>query len=194
MKNTLFSLITLIVFLISAPFSNAQKGTASLEEMIKLTQPGAEHELLAIFEGVWEQEIHIFFRSDTVSVTKGTGKITNQFVLGSRYIQSIGSSIAFGMHISSITYIGFDKRFGKYSMFTMDELGTYAVNSLGEYVDEEASFIFEGNALDPVTSEYLNFKMIYRIESEDRIIYNLFFIMPDNTQFKYIEAIYKRIE
>ncbi|MCK6605319.1 MAG: DUF1579 domain-containing protein [Ignavibacteriaceae bacterium] len=163
----------------------------SVGELFKLTQPLPEHQILLQLEGEWKQEIKFYFSGDTSRVFKGQGETINQMVLGYRFLESKSSSIAFGMHISSISYIGYDNRLKKYTIYTMDEMGTYAVLAFGDYDDKAKTLTFTGNEIDPVTQDPIKFIMKYSFAAEDEIEFEVDLISGSKVR-KYLEIMFER--
>jgi hypothetical protein len=180
--------IVLIIFLSITAFSQSNKWS-TLEE---LTLALSEHEKLSLFEGEWDVQIDFFFDEDGGKPLKGAGECKNQVVLGGRFIESRSQNIAFGMSITSIAYLGYDIRLQKYTLYSMDELGNFAINAYGDFNKEENKFIFEGNSMDYVTKENQMFRIIYDFEGTDLIKYEVDFLLPDGSFKPYINAEFKR--
>ncbi len=163
----------------------------SVSQLFSLTQPLPEHQILLQLEGEWNQDIRFYFSGDTTRVFKGQGETINQMVLGFRFLESKSKSIAFGMHISSVSYIGYDNRLKKYTIYTMDEMGTYPVLAFGDYDEKNKTLTFTGNEIDPVTQDPIKFIMKYTFPDEDSIGFEVDLVSGSNVK-KYLEIIFSR--
>lgn len=176
--------------LLFTTMAGAQTNKWSTLEELTLVLP--EHEALAQFEGEWEVNIQFHFDEKEKQTLKGSGSADNKVVLGGRFIESRSQNIAFGMSITSIAYLGFDVRLQKYTLYSMDELGNFAINAYGDYKKSDNKFLFEGSTMDYVTRENQEFRIIYDFEGEDMIKYEVDFLLPDGTYRPYINAEFKR--
>lgn len=180
----------LFLALLFSALASAQTNKWSTLEELTLVLP--EHEALAQFEGEWEVNIQFHFDEKEKQPLKGAGTADNKVVLGGRFIESRSQNIAFGMSITSIAYLGFDVRLQKYTLYSMDELGNFAINAYGDYKKSDGKFLFEGSTMDYVTRENQEFRIIYDFEGEDKIKYEVDFLLPDGTYRPYINAEFKR--
>lgn len=96
------------------------------------------------------------------------------------------------MSITSIAYLGYDIRLQKYTLYSMDELGNFAISAYGDYSAGENKFLFEGSTMDYVTQENQEFRIVYDFESDDLIKYSVDFLLSDGTFRSYITAEFKR--
>ncbi|MBK7867955.1 MAG: DUF1579 family protein [Ignavibacteriales bacterium] len=188
LKMKLYTTLLFFTLFAAGLFAQSNKWT-TLEELT-LTLP--EHEALALFEGEWDVQIEFFFDKDDGKALKGAGDSKNQVVLGGRFIESRSQNIAFGMSITSIAYLGYDVRLQKYTLYSMDELGNFAINAYGDFKKSDNKFIFEGNTMDYVTREDQMFRIIYDFEGEDLIKYEVDFLLPDGSYKPYINAEFRR--
>ncbi len=184
MKKILFLAVVL------AAIVCGQTNKWSTLEELTLVLP--EHEALAQFEGEWEVSIQFHFDEKENQPLKGSGTADNKVVLGGRFVESRSQNIAFGMSITSIAYLGFDVRLQKYTLYSMDELGNFAINAYGDYKKSDNKFLFEGSTMDYVTRENQEFRIIYDFEGENMIKYEVDFLLPDGTYRPYINAEFKR--
>ena len=181
-------LLFLLILFASTAFSQSNKWT-TLEE---LTLVQKEHEKLSLFEGEWDVQIEFFFDTEGEKSLKGTGECRNQIVLGGRFLESRSQNIAFGMSITSIAYLGYDVRLQKYTLYSMDELGNFAINAYGDFKKDDQKFIFEGSSMDYVTREDQMFRIIYDFEGDSLIKYEVDFLLPDRSYKSYINAEFRR--
>lgn len=183
-----FKLIFLSVLFTTLAVGQTNKWS-TLEE---LTLVLPEHEALARFEGEWDVKIQFYFDEKEKQPLKGSGTADNKVVLGGRFIESRSQNIAFGMSITSIAYLGFDVRLQKYTLYSMDELGNFAINAYGDYKKSDNKFLFEGSTMDYVTRENQEFRIVYDFEGEDFIKYDVEFLLPDGSYRPYIYAEFRR--
>ncbi|MBN8547039.1 MAG: DUF1579 family protein [Ignavibacteria bacterium] len=181
-------LLFLSMLLASTAFSQSNKWT-TLEELTLVLK---EHEKLSLFEGEWDVQIEFFFDTEGEKSLKGTGECRNQIVLGGRFLESRSQNIAFGMSITSIAYLGYDVRLQKYTLYSMDELGNFAINAYGDFKKDEQKFIFEGSSMDYVTREDQMFRIIYDFEGDSLIKYEVDFLLPNGSYKSYINAEFRR--
>lgn len=159
----------------------AQQNPVDMDAVMAAAKPGPQHELLKQFTGRWNQKIEFSMMPETPSV-EGTGNVTNEMILGGRFLQSKGLIDAMGIKGNALQIIGYDNRRETFFMFSIDEMGTYAVNAEGTYDAALKTFTFHG-AEDDGTMK-MDFRILMRIVSPTEYISEIYFMLPNGEEHK----------
>ncbi|MGH9760229.1 MAG: DUF1579 family protein, partial [Blastocatellia bacterium] len=113
---SLFGLAVLHFLIINAlaqqkPGDDAFKKAA--ENEMKLAQPSDEHKRLAQLAGSWKMEVKIFMAPGGKPMTMA-GTAENQMVLGGRFLKCESHGTG-AMPMETLSMIGFDRRYGRYT-------------------------------------------------------------------------------
>lgn len=179
MKNILTVLI-LIVSFVSVTTSQEDKA-------MQLAQPSAEHEMLKKLSGDWNIEFKYDMGEGQFMDGKGVG--SSKMILGGRFLQSESTSEAMGMKVASFTILGYDRRLNKYTMYAIDEMGTYAIDAEGDYNSTDKKLTLRGSVLDPstMTNDMQDFRFEYVFVNDNEIKVDLFFKRPDGSDWNLMQ-------
>lgn len=182
MKNILLVFLTaaIITFKLFAQESN-------MEEVMKLAQPGPEHELLKKFEGNWNLNFKYDMGNGTIMDGKGTS--TGKIIMSGRFLTIESNTEAMGLKIAALNIMGFDRRFNKYTLYGIDEMGTYGVNPEGVYNSVTKILTLKGIELDPTgkTNNTRGYRFEYNLSKENEIKIDLIFSNPDGSDWRIME-------
>ena len=105
-------------------------------EMMRLAQPGPEHEQMAKGVGAWEQTATLtmppFGGMDSMPPITSTSKSQHEMVLGGRWMRMVTEGTMMGQKVESLTYVGYDRRHDEYVTVAFDTMGTYHVSGRGK--------------------------------------------------------------
>ncbi len=176
-------ILTLILFLFCA---SAFAQEMSMEEAMKMAAPGPQHQLLNNRTGEYTQKYKINFPDQSVQETEGSAVIES--ILGGRFIQITSEGAMMGMKIKSITILGYDRRKDKYTLFSIDEMGTYSVSAEGDYNENTKILTLNGTEYDPKFNYKQDYKFIFDFSNDKMSKMNLIFINPDGTENNVVEV------
>ncbi|MBL8962580.1 MAG: DUF1579 family protein [Phycisphaeraceae bacterium] len=129
--------------------------------------PVAEHANLEPLVGDSDMEVRITMMPGTPPmIARAVGQA--RWVLGGRFIE-LRSTPAPGeeLGISSIGYMGYDKRQGKYFWWAIDSTDTYSVFAQGNYDPDSRTFTLLGENQEPGIG-MVPFKIIIRQDNDTR--------------------------
>jgi hypothetical protein len=132
-------------------------------EMMKLAQPGPEHEELMKYAGDWECDVTLTM-APGVEPIEQTASVTSRPILGGRFLELETTGEFMGQPFESLTILGFDRRHGLWTMVGFDTLGTYWVTAQGER-DEDGVIRMHGRDDDPMGAQV--FFNEWRLEGDD---------------------------
>lgn len=161
---------------------------SDMEAMLKMAQPGPAHEILKQFEGSWKQYVSANMGTGP---STGTGALTNRMILGGRFLQMDGAATVGGMTITSMSILGYDNRIGKYTLYSIDEFGTYAITARGAYDSTTRILTFLG--VEEEGGMKMEFKITIAIVNKDTYTFRLDFTMPDGKDMTAVEIKCTRI-
>ncbi len=186
MKNLklLCSIILLALFIDAALFAQS-------EEEMAMMGPGPEHELLKKFEGKWD----VKFKLNFANTIDGTATADIKSILGGRFLQWEQQSDATGFKFAAMNILGFDRRINKYTIYGIDELGTYAVTGEGDYDAAKKVLTLGGITLDPSgkSGKQQEYKFVYDLSFDNTIGMQVIFKMDDGKEKAIVEATMKKM-
>ncbi len=180
----LFGILFLTFFIDAAAFAQS-------EEEMAMMGPGPEHELLKKFDGKWD----VKFKLNFDAAFDGTGSAECKTILGGRFLQWEQQSEAMGMKFGAMNILGFDRRIKKYTIYGIDELGTYAVTGEGDYDAGKKILTLSGKTLDPsgLSDKFQEYMFVYDLSTENTIVMQVVFKMADGKEKAIVEATMKKM-
>ena len=180
----LCSIILLTLFIDAAVFAQS-------EEEMAMMGPGPEHELLKKFDGKWD----VKFKLNFANTMEGAATAECRLILGGRFLQWEQQSDASGYKFAAMNILGFDRRINKYTIYGIDELGTYAVTGEGDYDAGKKVLTLSGITLDPSGKSVKSqeYKFVYDLSVDNIITMPVIFKMADGSEKAIVEASMKKM-
>jgi hypothetical protein len=119
--------------------------------------PGPEHAILAELSGAWTSSVTFSFLPG--GPVTGPGSTNNQMILGGRFIQMNGVSELLGTRAGTMQIVGFDNRSRRYTLFGIDELGTYSITAEGALDSASGTIDLLGADTDPKSGHTMEFRI-----------------------------------
>lgn len=168
-----------------------KKAAEAMAEWMKYATPGEHHGYLKPLAGDWNAEGK--FRMDPAAdwqefPTAGSAK----WILGERFLLSNWTGEMFGAPFEGVGILGYDIYNKKYDNVWMDNMGTMMMVTEGTASSNGKIITFNGSYEDPATKSKKRSKTIYRIESNDKIIFEMYGEGPDGKDFKSMEIVQTR--
>jgi len=180
--------IVLFVFIIFIGSLSAQE--MNMEEAMKLATPGPQHKLLNDMVGKFTQKIK--FNYAPGQSMEGDGAGTTESIIGGRFIQIKSVGKVMGMETEVMTIMGYDRRKNKYTLFSIDGMGTYSVSAEGDYDEATKLMTLKGTEEDPTMKMKMDFKFIFDLSNSNERKMDIVFINPDGSENKMVEVIYTK--
>lgn len=168
-----------------------------LATQMELAKPGPEHHRLARLEGEWQLTVRLWMEPGAEPmVFEGTGE--NRMILGGRFLECRSVSGEGPMQTETLTLIGFDRRYERYTSVGWDTWGTYYVTAAGPFNDSTRAIVMAGEDHDPIMGYTQVYDMILRLIDNDTYIWEVVFKNPEITkgaeQFKMVEITSTRVK
>ena len=190
-KSKALALAATFVLLISSSVVAVAQETKTEEQMMeeaymKYAMPDENHEFLKKFAGTWEVESKMWIKPGTEpSVTKLSSE--GKMILGGRYLYSVFKGTMMGQPFKGIQIVGYDKFEKKYRSFWIDTTSTPFFLTSGN-LDESGKVLTEtGLWPDFMTGGTSKVKMVTKVLSDDKIVWEMYMIGPDGKKFKSME-------
>ncbi len=136
----------------SAPAAEAPKADAAMAEMMRLGQPGPEHEGLKAMEGTWKAVTKSWTGAPEPMVSEGTSE--NKMILGGRYLQSHFTGTMMGQPFEGWGLTGFDNSKKQYTAFWVDNSSTVMMLASGTMSGKELTTKATMDGPDGKPTEY----------------------------------------
>ena len=142
-----------------------------MAEMMKLAQPGPEHETLATYAGDWDYEVSMQAAPGGPPMTQ-KGTATAKTILGGRFLELEASGSFMGQPFESLTILGFDRRHEAWTTVGFDNHGTYWVSASGKSL-ENGTIRMHGQDDDPMGAQVYFFDVTF--VDADTFTYDVYF-------------------
>jgi len=172
----IFLVVAIFALVIGNVF--AQYTIEDQKRLMYLTSPNENHELLKKLEGKWKQNCQ-YTRGERVEFGKGYSE--NEVMFGSRFLKMTNNIEYFGSVTSTMQIIGFDNIQQKYTIFSIDEIGTDSKFAYGHYDSENKQLIFE-QLEDALSPDKLPFKIVISFDRDNKFTYEMF--IKDRVNYK----------
>lgn len=174
--------------------SDDDKFKKAAENEMKLAMPSDEHKRLAQLAGSWKMEVKVHSAPGAKPmVFEGTAE--NQIVLGGRFLESKTHTTG-SMPTETLSIIGFDRRYGRYTYVGYDSQGTYYVTANGKFDTDDVLTMSGEDTYPGLGTEKYDF--VLRFAGPDKYSVDVVFKNPEMTggqkEFKAVEISYTRAQ
>ena len=179
MKNfkVLFFALTVIVII-------SGRGNAQTEEEMKnameLALPNEVHEMmLSQLAGEYDYTVVMDFGTGPI---EGSGTASNKSMLEGRFMEMYakGDGMIPGWgSMEAFSVMGYDRRYEKYTIWGVDNMGTYSVSAEGDYDEAEKKYTLYGVVKDPVMKMESEFRFVIDVSEERGYVFAVQFKRPD---------------
>jgi hypothetical protein len=167
----------------------------SMEEQLKRTRPGPEHEQLTRYAGAWAAEVRMFAGPSAIAYE---GNAENRAIVGGRFLQVEYQAKGKAGDTEGVFIVSFDSRHKRYALVALDNFGTYFVTSQGKRDDATGKIKMLGTDDDPMmkalgfTKEFVH---VMDLRSDDEFAVEVWIVdtrTPARKEMKYMEYVFKR--
>lgn len=163
-----------------------------MEEMLRLGAPGANHELLKVFEGRWKAKT-----SSTDPMTGqpdvSEGVMINSWILGGRWIRHEYKGSYAKQPFEGVGYFGYDNMKKEFIGLWMDTLSTSCMYSTGAYDPATKAWTTLGKMTGPDGKD-MTMREVITVKSTDEHTMEMFMPGPDGKDFQMMSITYNRIK
>lgn len=164
------SILILLFFVVNLSFSQNLQ-LPDEQKFLELTLPGKEHEFFKKFEGKWKQNILMKHTSEELP---GTGTVENKVIYSGRFLEMDAMYNFSGYPMEGKILIGFNKYTSSYFLFGIDNYDTKPLYVTGELNPKTQELIFKGSEYDIKTKKNIDFKIVLKIERENKYTYKVY--------------------
>jgi hypothetical protein len=164
-----------------------------MEAYEKLGAPGPEHEKLACLAGEWITHTKIWTSPDATPIDSPPGIHKGEMIFDGRFILFTQTGEMMDMQMEGMGVLGFDKFRQVYQMFWIDNSATpiYIANGTADTTGNVITLL--GKVDDMLTGERdKDVKWIYRFESDDEFIFEMWDTTGDGEFYKSFEITYTK--
>ncbi|MCX7736967.1 MAG: DUF1579 domain-containing protein [Candidatus Kapabacteria bacterium] len=147
------------------------------QKFLELTVPGKEHEILTKFTGKWKQNI---LMKQTTEELPATGIVENKIIYSGRFLEMDALYNFSGYPMEGKIIIGYNRHISKYFLFGIDSYDTKPLFINGEFNNKTQELVFNGTEFDPKTKKNIDFKIVLKIERENKYTYKVYNIFGKN--------------
>lgn len=156
-----------------------------------LSQPGASHRLLEMFEGDWDATISV--RSGpSESAQISNGRSTIHWILDKRFLQEDFRGETAGEKFQGMGLMGYDNGARAFKMVWVDSLNTALSVSTGRYIPESNVFEMVSEVYDPLLGREKTVRSTLQVRSRDSYQFLMEDTAPNGKKFTSFEVLYSR--
>ena len=156
-----------------------------------LSQPGASHRLLEMFEGDWDATITVR-SAPGESAQRSSGRSTIHWILDKRFLQEDFKGEAAGEKFRGMGLLGYDNGARAFKMVWVDSLNTALSVSTGRYIPESNVFEMVSEVYDPLLGREKTVRSTLQIRSKDSYQFLMEDTAPSGKKFTSFEILYSR--
>lgn len=160
-----------------------------MEACIKAGTPGAEHERLNQFEGVWTARCSHWMDPAGDPMTS-TGVMTNSWILDGRFLHQAYKSDC--QKFFGTGYFGFNNITGQYEGLWLDSMSTAMMTDVGSCDDSGTTWVMTGASEMPGTGVTFTKRSVITVRDADHHTMEMFYAGPDGNEFRVMEIEYTR--
>lgn len=165
-----------------------EAGEDAMQEMMaaymKYAAPGQYHEYLKPMAGKWNVSFR-FRMSPDAAWTEDQSKAESNWILGGRFLQQkvSGEATESMPAFEGLGLLGYDNYKGEYVSMWIDTMATMMIISKGRCDPAGKVITFKGTYGDPLTQSDKESKWVYRIQSDDRYVLEMYDKDPEGKEF-----------
>jgi len=164
----------------------------TMQEWMKLAQPGKKHEMLKRHEGEWNVTMRSWMQPGEPP-TEGKGTARYKMILGGRVMTEEFHGDFMGMPFEGHGMIGYDNYRGRWWQTWNDNMGTGIYKGEGTGSPDGKVITIIGKSDRPAQNlKDLEMKGIYRFPNDNLHIFETYDKGPDGKDIKTMEIEYRR--
>lgn len=172
-----------------APADKAAEQGSMMEEWIKVSQTGPQHERLKEMVGDWKTEVKQWDGPGEPTVSHGTSSC--RMIMDGRYLEEKVTGEAGGQPYEGRSFAGYDNIKQKYVSTWIDSMSTGIMMMEGTYDEKTETFEWSGEMLVPGGAS-MKMRMTDKRISKDKRYMEAFMVGPDGKEIKNMELTYTR--
>jgi hypothetical protein len=171
------------------PQEKADKpATAEMQEWMKLTLPGEHHKHLEALAGKWNLVVK-FKAEPEAAWEESKGMADYKPILGSRFVAENAQCEVFGQPFEWMGFLGYDNHKKKHIAVWVDNFGTGTEYAEGECDLAGQVITYLGEQEDPQTGGKSKYKWVITVESNDKMMIEMYQIDDTGKEFKNMEIV-----
>jgi hypothetical protein len=175
----------------AAPKKGEPDPAAMMEAMKKYATPGEAHQALKPIVGSWTCTVK-FWMSPGAPAQESPATEEAKMVMGDRYLVEMVKGNFGGMPFEGQGTFGYDNLKKKYVGAWIDNMGTGIMTSEGTYDAAKKTFTMASQFTDPMTGKTAKSRDVLRIESDTKLVREMWAKAPNGKEYKSMEITYTR--
>jgi hypothetical protein len=189
--RVLLMLIALSTVTFNLYAEDAKHDEAYMEAMKKMATPGEHHEVLKKMIGMWTVSSKMW-KDPTSTPMESVGTSENKMILGDRFLSQEFHGTHMNQPFMGMGLMGFDNQTKKFVSTWVDDMSTGIMVSYGT-MDKGKNMITQmGEMKNPMTNKSMKLKMVTRIESDTKHVFEMWCNDKKGKMFKSMELVYTK--
>jgi len=171
-----------------------EAGADMMDAWMQANKPGKEHaELVGNRVGDWN--VQCKFMMPGMPAQESTAKAACRAMpgMGGRFVQMDYDGEMMGFPFKGVGIYGFNNATKKYESVWFDSTSTNMMISTGEK-KADGSIEWRSEYMDPMTKEMKKSRMVDRFPDRDTMVFEMYEVNTDGTEFKAMELTYTRVK
>jgi hypothetical protein len=161
-----------------------------MKAMMAAAAPGAAHKMLAKSAGTWSATVTTWMQPGAAPATS-TGEVTNEMVLGGRYLRSTNTGNFLGRPFEGVGITGYDNVKKMFVNSWIDNMGTGIITMSGTWDEPSKSITYTGSMTDPVSGKDIPIRQVWRFVDDNHQVMEMYYPVGGQ-DFKSMEIKYTR--
>jgi len=185
MKKIIFAL--LVFALILASGSSVYSQDESMQKWMEYMTPGEMHKMLEKHTGSWNAKTTFWMAPGTEPMTSDA-TMTNEMILGGRYLQSKYKGDMMGMPFEGMSIEAYDNGTKMFYSTWIDNMGTGLMYMTGKWNEATKQIEYTGSMYDPSKGASVNIRQVISVNDDGSSKMEMFGPGPDGKEFKTMEV------
>lgn len=147
-------------------FAQNAEMEAQMKAWTAYMTPGNEHKQMSSGVGEWKAATKMWMDPSQPPMMMDA-MVTNEMILGGRYMVSRYKGQMMGMPFEGISTMGYDNATKKYVSSWVDNMGTGMMYMEGKWREDIKGIEFTGNGVDPQTGKEIPMRQLFMIKDDN---------------------------
>jgi len=158
------------------------------EAMMKLGQPGPQHEMLKKCEGDWKAVVKSWMGPGDPVINQGSAQF--KMILGGRFLEQRFNGTMMDMPFEGYGLTGYDNVKKVYTVIWMDNSSTGVMTSTGSYDESKRTMTFKGATTGP-DGKPMTLRMVNAMPDDNTQVFTMYNV-EKGKETKMMEIAYTR--
>jgi hypothetical protein len=141
--------------------------------------------------GTWTATVTVMPSAES-SPIESRGTMTNQWIIGDRFLQGKFEGEKGGREYEGMSYFGFDDQKGEFQTIWLDSQSSQIMQGTGQWDQAQDTLTIRGKYNDPKSGKEYTTRTVAHKESDERYTWEMFATPAGGTEFRKLEIVFTK--